>query len=255
MYIYKTTFPNGKIYIGQSTYNDEQYFGSGVICSRALKKFGKENCKKEILRECKTQKQLDFFETYYIKKFNSTDINIGYNIMPGTTNEFAQGSPMLIERVKLKSQKKLKKFYKTKKGKLQCKEISRRQKERFSNIEERLKISKSLKGKMAGKKNPNFGNYWNDEQKEKQRQKMLGRYDGENNPNFGNKWSDEKREKMSSRQKERFAKGAKNPMTDMKRITNGKENTVIHKDSPLPDGWRYGLTTKKMLQRNEDNKC
>ena len=49
--------------------------------------------------------------------------------------------------------------------------------------------------------------------------------------------------------------GLPNPMQDMKRITDGKTNTVIHKDSPLPDGWRYGLTTKKMLQRNEDNKC
>lgn len=105
MIIYKTTFPNGKIYIGQSIYNNEKYFGSGVKCFDALKKFGKENCKKEILRECKTQKQLDFFEMFYIKKFNSTDINIGYNILPGTSNEFAQGSPMLIEscRNKLKN--------------------------------------------------------------------------------------------------------------------------------------------------------
>ena len=254
MHIYKTTFPNGKIYIGQSTYNDEQYFGSGVICSRALKKFGKENCKKEILRECKTQKQLDFFEAYYIKKFNSTDLSIGYNILPGTSNEFGQGSPMKIERVRKKCQKKLKKFYKTKKGKRQCKKISLIQIEKFKNPEKRKQISDKLKGRFLGENNANFGNYWNEEQKNNLRQKMLGRYDGEKNPNFGNKWSDEKREKMSSRQKERFAKGAKNPMTDMKRITNGKENTVIHKDEPLPEGWRYGLTTKKMLQRNEDNR-
>lgn len=256
MIIYKTTFPNGKIYIGQSTYNDPNYLGSGVICTNAFKKFGRENCKKEILRVCKTQKELDFFEKYYIKKFNSTDLSIGYNILPGTSNEFGQGSPMKIERVRLKAQKKIQKFYKTKKGKQQCKEISRRQKILMNDENYKIKITSLFKkGEVAGEKNPNFGNYWNEEQKNNLRQKMLGRYDGENNPNFGNKWSDEKREKMSSRQKERFAKGAKNPMTDMKRITNGKENTVIHKDSPLPDGWRYGLTTKKMLQRNEDKKC
>ena len=246
MHIYKTTFPNGKIYIGQSTYNNEQYFGSGVICSRALKKFGKENCKKEILRECETQKQLDFFEMFYIKKFNSTDINIGYNIMPGTTNEFAQGSPMLIERVRLKVQKKIKKFFRTRKGKNHAKKIS-----------EHVKKIKTLftSENVMGEKNPNFGNKWTDEQKEKMRQKMLGRYDGEKNPNFGNKWSDEKRKKMSDAQKlKALEENYVNPMQDMKRITDGKTNTVINKDSPLPDGWRYGLTTKKMLQRNEDNK-
>ena len=85
---------------------------------------------------------------------------------------------------------------------------------------------------------------------------MLGRYDGENNPNFGNKWTDEQRKKMSDAQKLKVSEeNYVNPMQDMKRITDGKTNTVIHKDSPLPDGWRYGLTTKKMLQRNEDKKC
>lgn len=82
-----------------------------------------------------------------------------------------------------------------------------------------------------------------------------GRYIGEKNPNFGNNWSDKKKKLLSDKKKELYKNGLPNPMQDMKRITNGKENTVIHKDSPLPDGWRYGLTTKKMLQRNEDKKC
>ena len=162
---------------------------------------------------------------------------------------------MKIERVRKKCQKKIKKFFRTRKGKQFCKKISQYQKERFSNPENRKKISDSLKGRYAGENNFNFGNYWNDEQKEKQRQKMLGRYDGEKNPNFGNKWSDEKRKKMSTAQKLKvLEENYVNPMQDKKRITNGKENTVIHKDEPLPEGWRYGLTTKKMLQRNEDNR-
>lgn len=102
MIIYKIIFPNGKIYIGQDSNNNPKYLGSGVKSNCALKKFGKENCKKEILRFCKTQKQLDFFEAYYIKKFKSTDIKIGYNILPGTSNKFGSGSPMLIERVRNK---------------------------------------------------------------------------------------------------------------------------------------------------------
>ena len=253
MVIYKTTFPNGKIYIGQSTYNDPNYLGSGVICTNAFKKFGRENCKKEILRVCKTQKELDFFEKYYIKKFNSTDLSIGYNILPGTSNEFGQGSPMKIERVRKKCQKKLKKYFRTKKGKKHSEMISNLQKKLMNDVEHRKKIKTMFKkGEMMGEKNPNFGNYWNDEQKNKLRQKMLGRYDGNKNPNFGNKWSDEQRLKMSNRVKEDYKNGKKNPMTGMKRITNGIENKIIHKNDEIPDGWRYGLTTKRMLQ-NENN--
>ena len=252
MIIYKTTFPNGKIYIGQSTYNDEQYFGSGVICSRALKKFGKENCKKEILRECETQKQLDFFEAYYIKKFNSTNKEIGYNILPGTANKFGSGSPMLINEVRIRAILKIRSFHRSYKG--------------FKNS---IKHSKFLKGRFVGENNPNFGNYWNEEQKDKMRQKMLGRYNGENNPNFGNKLSNDNKNKISKKLRDyydtkegvehrnrsaEFMKKLSIDRIGTKWITNGKENTVIHKDSPLPDGWRYGLTTKKMLQRNEDNR-
>ena len=51
-FIYKTVFPNGKIYIGQTTKRvDVNYLGTGGLFLRnAFKKYGKENCVREILR-------------------------------------------------------------------------------------------------------------------------------------------------------------------------------------------------------------
>lgn len=48
--IYKTTnLINNKIYVGKDSHNDSNYFGSGTILVKAIKKYGKENFKKEIL--------------------------------------------------------------------------------------------------------------------------------------------------------------------------------------------------------------
>lgn len=82
MIIYKTTnLINGKIYIGQDSYNNPKYLGGGVYFNRAIKKYGRNNFKKEILEQCETSKQLNEREEYWIKKLNSTNSKIGYNII------------------------------------------------------------------------------------------------------------------------------------------------------------------------------
>ena len=84
MYIYKiTNLINGKIYIGQTTKIDPDYFGSGLLISYSIKKYGKENFKKEILEYCTTKEELNNREKYWIKELNSQDKNIGYNIAFG----------------------------------------------------------------------------------------------------------------------------------------------------------------------------
>jgi len=84
MIIYKTTnLINNKIYIGQDSHNNPKYLGSGTILVNAIKKYGKDKFKKEIIEECKTVDELNEREKYWIKFFNSQDKKIGYNIYEG----------------------------------------------------------------------------------------------------------------------------------------------------------------------------
>lgn len=53
------------------------------MITKAIKKYGKENFKKEIIEYCNTKKELDEREKYWIKYFKSDDRNIGYNIVAG----------------------------------------------------------------------------------------------------------------------------------------------------------------------------
>lgn len=87
MIIYKTTnLINNKIYIGQSIKNNSNYLGSGYIFKKAIKKYGKQNFKKEIIETCDSIKELNKREIYWINFYNSTDKNIGYNINEGGKN-------------------------------------------------------------------------------------------------------------------------------------------------------------------------
>jgi len=87
--IYKTTnLINGKIYIGQTHYDKQTYFGSGVLVTQAIKKYGAENFIKEYIDEAYSQGELDQKEMFWIKELNSQDKNIGYNIADGGWNYF-----------------------------------------------------------------------------------------------------------------------------------------------------------------------
>lgn len=93
---------NGKIYIGQDSKDNPRYLGSGVMIILAISKYGRKNFNKEILCRCLSQKALDNMERYFIKKFNSTNIDIGYNILPGSSNEFGTINPAQIPIVREK---------------------------------------------------------------------------------------------------------------------------------------------------------
>lgn len=80
MQIYKTiNLINEKIYIGQEKFNNPNYYGSGLAIKVAIKKYGKENFKKEIIKEYFTKEDLCEAEKYWIKFYDSF-VPKGYNI-------------------------------------------------------------------------------------------------------------------------------------------------------------------------------
>ena len=89
-YIYKTTnIINNKIYIGQHKWSgpdiDYKYFGSGKILREAIKIYGKENFKCEVLEWCESFEELNKKERYWEKLYGLPDPKreIGYNITTG----------------------------------------------------------------------------------------------------------------------------------------------------------------------------
>ena len=98
-YIYKVTnLINGKIYIGKhkSSKFDKYYYGSGKIILRALKKYGKENFSIQVLEDGDSEEDLIAKERKWIKYFDSTNSDIGYNILEGGENPiyFGEQHPM-----------------------------------------------------------------------------------------------------------------------------------------------------------------
>ena len=71
-YVYKIILPNNKVYIGskQATQFDEKYWGSSCnhFYWEDLEKFGKENCKHEILYEANSLEELLEKEQYFIEQ-------------------------------------------------------------------------------------------------------------------------------------------------------------------------------------------
>lgn len=85
--IYKITFPNGKVYIGQTSgyfsVRKSQHINAAItpkqVVHKAIKKYGKDNLIWEILEIVNSSKEADEKEMYYIKLFNSLRGENGYN--------------------------------------------------------------------------------------------------------------------------------------------------------------------------------
>lgn len=158
--IYKHTSPNGKIYIGttkhQNNPNRRWSNGNGYKKNeyfwRAIQKYGWDNFNHEILEENLSYEDSGKREKYYIKIFNSTNKDFGYNIEDGGSN------------LKTISKETIEKANKTKKENGSC----------LWEEERKLKWSEKIKGKnnpnygnhkLAGKNHPNYGKIMSKESK------------------------------------------------------------------------------------------
>jgi group I intron endonuclease len=70
-YIYKTTnLINDKVYIGKSLNKDRlSYFGSGLYIKRAIRKYGRENFKREIIAYASDENKLNELEIAFIAEY------------------------------------------------------------------------------------------------------------------------------------------------------------------------------------------
>lgn len=88
--VYKHTFPNGKVYIGITSQSVERrwrpdghgYSYQGLIYN-AIKKYGWENVKHEVLEYVPTKENAEQLERYYIEQYKSNNRDHGYNIKDG----------------------------------------------------------------------------------------------------------------------------------------------------------------------------
>lgn len=110
-YIYKYSFPNGKVYIGQTRtsvqqrhyvhMSDARKKGRGTLCDVALAKYGEiqpetiETIEVDETESTKLQELLNEAEIKWIKFFDSTNKQKGYNIQQG--GEIVTPDIMILE--------------------------------------------------------------------------------------------------------------------------------------------------------------
>ena len=86
----RTNLINGKQYVGQTKdFKSREYdwlnlnkIYAGALIERARKKYGTDNFKVEILKECDTLEELNKWEKYYISELNTIKPH-GYNMTEG----------------------------------------------------------------------------------------------------------------------------------------------------------------------------
>ena len=170
MVIYKTTnIINGKFYVGQDFNNNPNYLGSGVYLNKVIKKYGRENFKKEILQVCDNIEELNKYEKYWIKKLKSKAPN-GYNLANGGRGNggFCKGVKLSEEHKqkigkgntgKKRTEKQKRKYGESMKGKKHSEESKKKigegNKGKTISQEQRKKTSESCK--LNAKTNPNYG--------------------------------------------------------------------------------------------------
>lgn len=161
-YIYKTTnLFNGKIYIGQhrSKKFDSDYYGSGIRFQNVFNKYGKDSFKCELLERCYSEEELNEKEKYWIAYFNSTNRDIGYNLMDGGYKV----------RGATHSEETKQKISKSKTGKHPNRDYTN------MSIKTKQKISNTLKEHFKTHDNPRKGVHLSEETKQKLRQANLGK--------------------------------------------------------------------------------
>ena len=187
-YIYLTTcLANGKIYVGRHEFNGQKnYIGSGTIFELAVKKYGKANFKRKILRLCYSLHELRIWEHVYIVKHKSYIRSIGYNIAKGdvNTSEYNPAKiPEVREKMLIKNRQTTRDPEYRRRHSEIMKEYYKTHPATFTGKHHSEETKEKIRQKRLGSVAYNKGVPASEEQKRKQSEKMKGRFVGEKNPN------------------------------------------------------------------------
>lgn len=194
MNVYKITcLVNDKIYVGKDTHDNPKYLGSGVLIKRAVKKYGKDNFKKEILETCNTLEELNVKEKYWLNKLQPFYPR-GYNILNGSTGgDVLTNNPnrdVAIQHMRENAPDRHgvnNPFFGKHHTTSTIEKINSY--DRYSKHNKDTcdcAACKSIRGEQTGANNPNFGKHLSEVVKQNISKKNSGRLVGDKNPNYGN---------------------------------------------------------------------
>ena len=219
-YVYKHIAPNGKIYIGQTCKkpNDRWRNGNGYknqVFYRAIKKYGWDNFKHEILFEKLTKEEADQKEIELISYYDSANPEKGYNVALGgfstlgtKCSEETKQKISNAHKGKKRSKESILKQSETLKGHIHSEET----KKKIGEANSRRIWSDESKEKL---RNANIGRVFSKEHKEKISEGLKGRIPSEKNraitaqKNKERIWTDEARKKISDANRGRPAPNKK----------------------------------------------
>jgi group I intron endonuclease len=204
-YLYKLTNEiNGKTYIGQTINPEQRWSNNGYqyreskILFNAIKKYGFQNFKKEILCEYETQEEINNAEIQTISEYKQQG-KAEYNIAGGGhCNTFKYMSKEEILQVR-------EKMSESHKG-LQCGKNHPMYGKHHT--EEAIKKIKENRPDTSGKNHPMYGKHHTEESKILISQNSA-RLSGKEHPMYGKKHTEESRTKMSESHKGKIPVNAK----------------------------------------------
>ena len=259
--IYKiTNRVNGKIYVGMHQTKDlnDGYMGSGIAIGKAIKKYGLDNFKKEILCECSSfeemnKKEAEIVNSEFVAREDTYNLSTGGTYGWENVNKVMRKDP---ERERLR--------------KLHAAEAVKRWASNLTEEDHRrlkLKARKAVENhpdsfNFAGSRNPMFGKTHSTSI----RKRLSDTHVGIQNSQFGKHWwmNPETGESKSFRESEvvpegwvrgrrcNFSEEGRRSMLEngkkchhstilgCKWINNGQKNRLLKPSEELPDGWKYG---------------
>ena len=191
--VYMHIFPNNKVYIGITQQIPEKRWKKGLgydshqkIMKRAIKKYGWENIKHEILFTNLSKQEACDKEIELIAFYDSTNKEKGYNVSEGgegtigvkPTEESKQKNRIahLGKKASLETRKKISESNKgkhnIKRTEEQKKKISEATKKAMQNPEVRKRLSET----HSGKNHRNYGKHLSDETKKKISKATIGKH-------------------------------------------------------------------------------